>query len=66
MVLTNRFGGSMQVGSLVKHGCHFGIVVGWWTHDVSEEEHTLVCWLTGKYTGDTDAVMEYNLEVLCE
>ena len=56
----------MQVGTLVKYTSFFGIVVGWWTHKISEEEHTLVCWLTGTYTGDTDAVIEYDLEVLCE
>ena len=55
----------MRVGTLVKYGTFFGIVVGKWTHNVSEEEHTLVCWLTGKYTGDTDAVIEGCLEVLC-
>ena len=56
----------MRIGTLVKYGFHFGIVVGWWTHKISEEEHTLVCWLTGGYTGETDAVMEYDLEILCE
>jgi hypothetical protein len=56
----------MRIGTLVKYGFNFGIVVGWWTHKISEEEHTLVCWLTGTYTGDTDAVMGYDLEVLCE
>ena len=56
----------MQIGSLVKHGTFFGIVVGKWTHDVYGEEHTLVYWLTGKYTGDTDRMLECHLEVLCE
>ncbi len=56
----------MRVGSLVKYYSFFGIVVGKWTHDVTEEEHTLVHWLTGQYTGDTDAIMEWDLEVLCE
>ena len=55
----------MQVGSLVKYGFDFGIVVGRWTHPISEEEHTLVCWLIGRHTGDTDAVVEGCLEVLC-
>ena len=58
-------GGIMRVGSLVKYGLSLGIVVGEWTHPISEEEHTLVCWLTGTYTGDTDAVIESDLEVLC-
>ena len=56
----------MQVGTLVKYGFDFGIVVGWWTHPISEEELTLVCWLIGRHTGDTDAVMENHLEVLCK
>lgn len=62
----------MQVGSLVKFAhrwmddTHIGVVVGYWTHDVSEEQHILVCWLTGRYTGDTDAIIESDLEVLCE
>ena len=63
---TTSFGDIMQVGSLVKYGTFFGIVVGEWTHPISEEEHTLVCWLTGRHTGDTDAVIEDCLEVLCE
>ena len=56
----------MQIGSLVKHVTFFGIVVGKWTHDVTEEEHTLVHWLTGQYTGDPDAIIESDLEVLCK
>ena len=56
----------MKIGSLVKYVSFFGIVVGRWTHDVSEEEHILVCWLTGLYTGETDALIECDLEVLCE
>ena len=56
----------MQVGTLVKYTSFFGIVVGWWTHDVSEEEHILVCWLTGWHTGETDACVESDMEVLCE
>ena len=56
----------MRVGTLVKYGFNFGIVVGWWTHQDFKEEHTLVCWLTGTYTGETDAIMEYDLEVICK
>ncbi len=56
----------MQIGTLVKYHTYLGIVVGHWTHNFSGEEHTLVHWLTGKYTGDTDAVIENTLEVLCE
>ena len=56
----------MRVGSLVKYGTFFGIVVGEWTHPISEEEHTLVRWITGWHTGDTDAMMESELEVLCK
>ncbi len=56
----------MRVGSLVKYGFDFGIVVGWWTHPDFQEEHTLVCWLTGTYTGDTDAIIENDLEVICK
>jgi len=56
----------MQVGDLVKCHTYFGIVVGHWTHDVSEEEHTLVHWLTGRYTGETDAMLEIDLEAICK
>ena len=56
----------MRIGTLVKYGFHFGIVVGWWTYKLSGEEHALVCWLTGEYTGETDALMEHDLEILCE
>ena len=62
----------MQVGSLVQfddswsEGVHIGVVVGFWVHDISDEYHWLVHWLIGKYTGDTDAIIESDLEVLCE
>ena len=56
----------MQVGSLVKYTSFFGIVMGEWTHPISEEEHILVRWITGWHTGDTDAMMESDLEVLCK
>lgn len=56
----------MKIGTLVKLDEWFGIVVGRLTHHVTEEEHILVKWLTGSYTGDTDAVMENRLEVLCK
>ena len=62
----------MRVGSLVQFALlwsgvvHIGVVVGFWTHDVSEERHWLVHWITGKYIGDTDAIIESDLEVLCE
>ena len=67
-----RGGSDMRVGSLVQFGhewcddTHIGVVVGYWTHDVSEEEHTLVYWIIGKYVGDTDAILVCDLEVLCE
>ena len=63
-----RGGSDMRVGSLVKFvgSNHVGVVVGYWSHDVSEEEHTLVYWIIGKYVGDTDAIIESDLEVLCE
>ncbi len=67
MACTQRFfGGIMRVGTLVKYCSFLGIVVGEWTHPISEEEHTLVRWVTGCHTGDTDAMMECDLEVLCE
>ena len=60
----------MKVGSLVRcvhwKDHVFGVVVGEWTHDISREEHLLVYWLTGLHTGDTDAIMKYELEVLCK
>ena len=56
----------MRIGSLVKYCSFLGIVVGEWTHPISEEEHRLVRWVTGCHTGDTDAMMECDLEVLCE
>ncbi len=59
----------MRIGSLVQHFYgkeHIGVVVGYWTHDISREEHLLVCWLTGMHKGDTDALLECDLEVLCE
>ena len=57
----------MKVGDIVQneYDC-LGVVVGYWIHEVSEEEHILVHWLKGKYMGDTDAVLESNLEVICE
>lgn len=67
-----RGGGAMRVGSLVKFGhdwcddTHIGVVVGYWTHDDFEEEHTLVHWIIGKHVGDTDAIIESDLEVICE
>ncbi len=59
----------MQVGSLVTWAYtsdYIGVVVGHWIHDISEEHHWLVHWLTGKYSGDVDAVIECDLEVLCK
>ena len=56
----------MQVGTLVKYDNFFGIVLGYWEHPISNEIHTLVHWLTGRHTGDTDAVIEDCLEVLCK
>ena len=63
-----RGGSDMRVGSLVKFvgSNHVGVVVGYWLHDVSEEEHLLVRWIIGKFTGDTDAIPVLDLEVLCE
>lgn len=67
-----RGGSDMRVGSLVKFGhewcddTHIGVVVGYWSHDDFEEEHTLVHWIIGKHVGDTDAIIESDLEVLCE
>ena len=54
----------MQVGSLVKYGSWMGLVVGEWTHENTNEEHTLVRWITGRYSGETDAVLPTELEVL--
>ena len=58
----------MKIGTLVKAKLDgwFGVVVGFWTNDVSEVEHVLVKWLSGRYTGDTDAILPYHLEVLCK
>jgi len=62
----------MRIGSLVQYAhrwcddTHIGVVVGYWTHDDFEEEHTLVHWIIGKHMGDTDAIIESDLEVLCE
>ena len=56
----------MKIGDLVKWEDCYGIVVGDWEHPASYEMHTLVCWLTGKYTGDTDAVLQDTLEVVYE
>ena len=67
-----RGGSDMRVGSLVQYShewcddTHIGVVTGYWFHDVSEEEHTLVHWIVGKYMGDTDAILVSDLEVLCE
>ena len=58
----------MQIGTLV-HLAHtssiIGVVIGEWTHGGNGEEHWLVQWLTGKYTGDIDALIESDLERLC-
>ena len=56
----------MQVGDLVKYGSWMGLVVGEWTHENTNEEHTLVRWITGRYSGETDAVLPTELEVLCK
>lgn len=56
----------MKIGTLVKLYDWLGVVVGFWTHEVSEEEHALVTWLSGRYTGETDAISPNDLEVLCK
>ena len=67
-----RGGSDMRVGSLVQYShewcddTHIGVVTGYWFHDVSEEEHTLVHWIVGKYMGDTDAILVSDLDVICE
>ena len=56
----------MQVGDLVK--CNLcgwmGLVVGESTHEDSGEEHLLVRWITGRYSGETDALWPPDLELL--
>ncbi len=56
----------MKIGDLVKWEGWLGVVMGDWEHPSSHEMHTLVCWLTGRYTGDTDAVLQDTLEVVYE
>ena len=66
MVDKGQFGGNMQVGTIVKLDEWFGVVMGLWTHDVSEIKYVLVKWLSGRYTGDTDAISPNDLEVICK
>ena len=58
----------MQVGDLVKcDRCGWmGLVVGESTHEDSGEEHLLVRWITGRYSGETDALWPPELELLCK
>ena len=57
----------MQVGTLIRYCGDIGIVTDHWTHDVSNELHTVVTWLTGRYEGQTDAFFYIDeLEVICK
>ena len=68
-VMSRHIGGIMRVGTVVTPVYtpnYLGVVVGHWIHDISEEHYWWVHWVTGKFTGDTDAFLECDLEVLCE